>query len=306
MYRKIFTRLITAFETLQNKTQHSNTSNELFAYTYEVEMSVLQSYIIAKAMLGLTSSNNSFVQKCKKKGRAMLIKMTMGMLSKFGKVKTATRILNLLESLKQMKFIQGIEKKGSDLRASSAIKFKHTISKTELENIKEDLECPLCMNMFYKPTALPCGHVLCLPCLARTLDHAFQKQVNCPLCRSSLNQYLYFLNSEAQMLQNCSGAVPTGGENGEKTLVHGSAMIPVEKTLHQLLLRNFPEEYKKRSLMARTEEAPSRPATDPMSSNATASCDKSNTNVTAGNVDEIPIFVCGMAFPGIAFPLHVL
>ena len=60
----------------------------------------------------------------------MLIKMTMGMLSKFGKVKTATRILNLLESLKQMKFIQGIEKKGSDLRASSAIKFKHTKAKT--------------------------------------------------------------------------------------------------------------------------------------------------------------------------------
>ena len=47
------------------------------------------------------------------------------------------------------------------------------------------------------------------------------------------------------MVQNCSGAVSTGGENGEKTLVHGSAMIPVERTLHQLLLRNFPEEYKK-------------------------------------------------------------
>ena len=113
--------------------------------------------------------------------------------------------------------------------------------------------------MFYKPTALPCGHVLCLPCLARTLDHAFQKQVNCPLCRSSLNKYLYFLNSKAQMAQNNSDVTLTDNENGEKMLVHGSAMIPVEKLLHQLLLRNFPEEYKKRSLMARTEEAPSSP-----------------------------------------------
>ena len=98
------------------------------------------------------------------------------MVSKFGKAKSVTRILNLLESLEQMKFIQGIEKKGSDLRASNAIDFKHAISKSELEKIKEDLECPLCMNMFYKPTALPCGHVLCLPCLARTLDHAFQNR----------------------------------------------------------------------------------------------------------------------------------
>ena len=70
-----------------------------------------------------------------------------------------------MESLEQMKFIQGIEKKGSDLRASNAIDFKHAISKSELEKIKEDLQYP-CMNMFYKPTALPCGHVLYLPYLA--------------------------------------------------------------------------------------------------------------------------------------------
>ena len=76
------------------------------------------------------------------------------------------------------------------------------------------------------------------------------------------------------------------------------AMIPVERTLHQLLLRNFPEEYKKRSLMARTEEAPSRPAVD---TNAT----NNETGATDGNFDEIPIFICGLAFPGIAFPLHV-
>ena len=46
------------------------------------------------------------------------------------------------------------------------------------------------------------------------------------------------------MAQNNSGVTLTDNENGEKMLVHGSAMI-LEKTLHQLLLRNFPEEYKK-------------------------------------------------------------
>ena len=82
--------------------------------------------------------------------------------------------------------------------------------------------------------------------------------------------------------------------------MHGSAMIPVEKTLHQLLLRNFPEEYKKRSLLAQTEEAPSSPVVD-----TNAQMMVNETNATEGNFDEIPIFVCGLAFPGIAFPLHV-
>ena len=76
--------------------------------------------------------------------------------------------------------------------------------------------------------------------------------------------------------------------------MHGSAMIPVERTLHQLLLRNFPEEYKKRSVMARTEEAPSSPVVD---TNAT----NNETDATEGSFDEIPIFICGMAFSGMLF-----
>ncbi|KAK6173031.1 hypothetical protein SNE40_016570 [Patella caerulea] len=51
---------------------------------------------------------------------------------------------------------------------------------------KEDLECSLCYRLFYEPVTTPCGHVFCKQCLERCLDH----QTCCPLCKSSLVEYL--------------------------------------------------------------------------------------------------------------------
>ncbi|XP_048884449.1 LON peptidase N-terminal domain and RING finger protein 3-like [Brienomyrus brachyistius] len=49
-----------------------------------------------------------------------------------------------------------------------------------------DLECPLCMRLFYEPVTTPCGHTFCLKCLERCLDHNSQ----CPLCKEDLSEYL--------------------------------------------------------------------------------------------------------------------
>ncbi|KAJ8269708.1 hypothetical protein COCON_G00123150 [Conger conger] len=49
-----------------------------------------------------------------------------------------------------------------------------------------DLECPLCMRLFYEPVTTPCGHTFCRSCLERCLDHMTQ----CPLCKDSLKEYL--------------------------------------------------------------------------------------------------------------------
>ncbi|KAG7461845.1 hypothetical protein MATL_G00195420 [Megalops atlanticus] len=49
-----------------------------------------------------------------------------------------------------------------------------------------DLECPLCMRLFYQPATTPCGHTFCKSCLERCLDHMSQ----CPLCKESLKEYL--------------------------------------------------------------------------------------------------------------------
>ncbi|KAI4877112.1 hypothetical protein NFI96_026461 [Prochilodus magdalenae] len=49
-----------------------------------------------------------------------------------------------------------------------------------------DMECSLCMRLFYEPVATPCGHTFCLKCLERCLDH----NSNCPLCKENLSEYL--------------------------------------------------------------------------------------------------------------------
>ncbi|KAK5617259.1 LON peptidase N-terminal domain and RING finger protein 1, partial [Crenichthys baileyi] len=49
-----------------------------------------------------------------------------------------------------------------------------------------DLECSLCMRLFYEPVTTPCGHTFCKNCLERCLDHNPQ----CPLCKESLREYL--------------------------------------------------------------------------------------------------------------------
>ncbi|XP_070692688.1 LON peptidase N-terminal domain and RING finger protein 3-like [Pempheris klunzingeri] len=49
-----------------------------------------------------------------------------------------------------------------------------------------DLECSLCMRLFYEPVTPPCGHTFCLQCLERCLDH----NPKCPLCKEELSEYL--------------------------------------------------------------------------------------------------------------------
>uniref|UniRef100_H3DE22 LON peptidase N-terminal domain and ring finger 2 n=1 Tax=Tetraodon nigroviridis TaxID=99883 RepID=H3DE22_TETNG len=49
-----------------------------------------------------------------------------------------------------------------------------------------DLECSLCMRLFYEPVATPCGHTFCIKCLERCMDH----NPNCPLCKENLSEYL--------------------------------------------------------------------------------------------------------------------
>jgi Lon protease-like protein/tetratricopeptide (TPR) repeat protein len=315
MYRKIFNRLITALEKLRNKKQASSNASkdpraklELFSF----ETLLLQAYVIGNGMLARCGTmENPLAQKYVKKGKAQLKKLILFSLKSYGKEKVLDMFCNVLfNDLNNLELLLKVEKQGFEFIKAKNVDVKRKITKLELENIKEDLECPLCMQMFYKPTTLPCGHVLCHPCLARTLDHAFQKPVNCPLCRSSLNEYLRCLNELAKNVAAHPTALSTN-DNCKKLLIHGSAMIPIDKTLHLLLLKNFPEEYKSRELLAMKEEAPSSPIlrgatlSEIDETKISAEGDTGDANNNSKNLDEIPIFICGLAYPGISFPLHV-
>ncbi|KAG9348885.1 hypothetical protein JZ751_029202 [Albula glossodonta] len=111
-----------------------------------------------------------------------------------------------------------------------------------------DMECSLCMRLFYEPVATPCGHTFCLKCLERCLDH----NPTCPLCKENLSEYL-----------------ATRGYH--KTLL-----------MEEVLVRYLSEELAERKKIQEEELK-----------------ELSNLN------QEVPIFVCTMAFPTIPCPLHV-
>ncbi|XP_074865672.1 LON peptidase N-terminal domain and RING finger protein 1-like isoform X2 [Carettochelys insculpta] len=71
--------------------------------------------------------------------------------------------------------------------AAAAAIFSHC-HQPELRDLLSvsDLECSLCIRMFFEPVTTPCGHTFCKECLERCLDH----RPNCPLCKQSLREYL--------------------------------------------------------------------------------------------------------------------
>lgn len=75
--------------------------------------------------------------------------------------------------------------------------------------MSEELECVLCLKLFYEPVTTPCGHTFCRTCLFRALDH----NQGCPLCRSPV-----------VLLPD----------------------HPVTITIQKVLEKYFPEEFKKR------------------------------------------------------------
>lgn len=111
-----------------------------------------------------------------------------------------------------------------------------------------DLECSLCMRLFYEPVTTPCGHTFCLKCLERCLDH----NPNCPLCKENLSEYLASRGYSKTLLTEEVLQRYLGDELAERKKIH-------EEEMNEL----------------------------------------SNLN------QEVPIFVCTMAFPTIPCPLHV-
>ncbi|CAG0918954.1 unnamed protein product [Notodromas monacha] len=114
-----------------------------------------------------------------------------------------------------------------------------------------DVECPLCLRIFWEPVTTSCGHTFCQSCLYRALDTS----VACPLCKSSLTQ----------ILERQYSNVTT-------------------KFVEMVARWFFPREVEERRLAYVTHLG----------------------LVTGqGNEFRLPLFVCGVALPGLLCPLHV-
>lgn len=111
-----------------------------------------------------------------------------------------------------------------------------------------DLECSLCMRLFFEPVTTPCGHTFCLKCLERCLDH----NAKCPLCKDVLLQCL------------------------------PSRKYSKNVIMEELIAKFLPEELKERKRLYEEEME-----------------ELSNLN------NNVPIFVCTMAYPTVPCPLHI-
>ena len=55
-----------------------------------------------------------------------------------------------------------------------------------MEPLFDELQCPVCLELYNCPVILPCSHILCRsPCAERLINHGF---VRCPVCRD--NSYI--------------------------------------------------------------------------------------------------------------------
>lgn len=52
------------------------------------------------------------------------------------------------------------------------------------DSLEESFKCPICLDVYLKPTRVTCGHVFCEPCLQPYLPSASPK---CPLCRTEFD-----------------------------------------------------------------------------------------------------------------------
>uniref|UniRef100_A0A8D2D636 LON peptidase N-terminal domain and ring finger 3 n=1 Tax=Sciurus vulgaris TaxID=55149 RepID=A0A8D2D636_SCIVU len=77
-----------------------------------------------------------------------------------------------------------VSKQGTDPSTDQGAKTAVNIPLASFD--ASDLECSLCMRLFYEPVTTPCGHTFCLKCLERCLDH----NAKCPLCKDGLSQCL--------------------------------------------------------------------------------------------------------------------
>ena len=55
-----------------------------------------------------------------------------------------------------------------------------------LKSLEEEVQCPLCMEVFQEPKRLPCEHVLCVHCLERLLLRSTDGALICPVCRNRI------------------------------------------------------------------------------------------------------------------------
>ncbi|XP_059651844.1 E3 ubiquitin-protein ligase PRT1 [Cornus florida] len=57
----------------------------------------------------------------------------------------------------------------------------------ETDEFPDEFQCCVCLDIFYKPVVLACGHISCFWCIFQSMDS--WKGSHCPVCRHSYNHF---------------------------------------------------------------------------------------------------------------------
>ena len=57
-------------------------------------------------------------------------------------------------------------------------------SRKGIEKLKEEITCPICLEIYEEPKVLPCLHIYCKECLRKLVRKSGNQTVTCPECRS--------------------------------------------------------------------------------------------------------------------------
>ncbi|XP_064643002.1 E3 ubiquitin-protein ligase Midline-1-like [Lineus longissimus] len=91
-------------------------------------------------------------------------------------------------------------------------------NRSDRDELREELICPVCLDYFQIPIIMPCSHVLCRGCAVRLFDRNF---IKCPVCRDqsyvsggveNLPRVITLENIIDRLQQ---GTPPAGAEGGE-------------------------------------------------------------------------------------------
>uniref|UniRef100_F6TC93 Uncharacterized protein n=1 Tax=Ornithorhynchus anatinus TaxID=9258 RepID=F6TC93_ORNAN len=59
------------------------------------------------------------------------------------------------------------------------------LERTMARSFQEEVICPICLDYFFSPVSVPCGHIFCHPCIAKWARTSLEEVFPCPECRSN-------------------------------------------------------------------------------------------------------------------------